>query len=68
MRINLPNNRFKIEGIRANRLGQILEMTPPRYEYTISDGANGTENITFSDEQDFQDFRQTLKFYLYHEK
>jgi hypothetical protein len=68
MRFNQPNNRFKIEGISTTRLGQILQMTNPRYEYTISDGNNGTENITFSDEQDYHDFKQTLKFYLHHAK
>jgi len=63
MKLNLPNDKFKVEGIDPHRLGQILQMTTPRYEYLITDGLDDTNNISFADEQDWHDFRQTLKFY-----
>ena len=63
MKLNIPNDKFKVEGLDIERLSKILELTKPRYLYLISDGVNMTTNITFEDEQDFHDFKQTLKFF-----
>ena len=63
MKLNIPNDKFKVEGLDIERLSKILELTKPRHLYLITDGANMTLTINFQDEQDFHDFKQTLKYF-----
>ena len=63
MKLNLPNDKFKFENLESETIGRILQTQKPRYDYLITDGANGTNNIIFQDENDFHSFKQTLKFY-----